>query len=203
METVNTRKQHYGFSIVEMLVAFALAGALLIALFGILFLIRENQFTAINSYFKAEDANAAVSVFVRSVRKAMASETGAYFLSTAGTQEITFYSDIDADNRIERVRYFLNGTVFKQGIIEPTGIPVTYPVENEILKTISDNVRNGTTPVFTYYNASWPEDTTNNPLPQPVNVSDIQLIKIYLKLNTVEESSKDYILESYARIRMK
>ena len=83
------------------------------------------------------------------------------------------------------------------------GYPVTYPLANEKVFVITDKVRNGITPVFTYYNGEWPEDTVNNPLPSPVRLSDTKLMRIYLRLNArANEPEKDYILESYVQVRM-
>jgi hypothetical protein len=114
-----------------------------------------------------------------------------------------FYTDIDFDDVSERVRYYLDNTTLYRGITEPTEPPVTYPSEDEKIKKLTDIVRNLSTPVFTYYNDDWPNDTTNNPLTLPTEISSIKTVGIYLRTNPVaNEPDKDYVMESYVSVRM-
>ena len=192
-----------GFTLIEILIALVITGLMGAALLGLQFIISQNQIVAWQSYISVDEANTNVTSLVREVRTAKESENGAYPMALANDQEIIFYSDYDFDGETERIRYYLNGTQFSKGVIEPTGQPATYPSGNEIVKMLSDNVRNGTSPVFYYYNGDWPADTVNNPLSTPANLSEIKLVRISVKLNTdPDDPVSDYILESYSQLRV-
>jgi len=192
-----------GFTLVEVLVGGFLLLGLGIAIVGLNYIISQNQVLVWRNYLNVEGANANVSSLVRELRNARPGDNGAYPLERAYDQEIVFYSDLDFDKQSERVRYYLSGTSFYKGVTEPVGYPITYPQANEKLVKLSDNVRNGSTPIFYYYNGNWPGDTQHNPLAIPVRLSDTKLMRVYMRLNTeANEPDKDYILESYTQIRM-
>lgn len=192
-----------GFTLVEILIALVITGMMGAALLGLQFIISQNQIVAWQSYISVDEANVNVTNLVREIRTAKEGDNGAYPFASANNQEIIFYSDYDFDGVTERIRYFLNGTQFSKGVIEPTGQPATYPSGSEIVKLLSGNVRNGTDPVFYYYNGDWPADTVNNPLSTPANLSEIKLVRVLLKLNTNPNDTKnDYVLESYSQVRV-
>lgn len=201
---MNQRKlQQNGLTLIELLIVIALIGILGLAILGLQYIIGQNQIVAWDSFLSVSEANTSISLLTRELRTARDGENGSYALASGGDTELIFYSDIDFDGTVERVRYFHSGSEFSKGTIEPQGFPITYPQEEEKVKVLSDNVRNGDTPVFSYYNGDWPEDTDNNPLSTPATPSDVKLIKIYLKLGTRrDDSDKVYELESFAQLRM-
>lgn len=147
-------------------------------------------------------AQKGIDTMVKEIREAKTGDNGAYALVYAGDQEFIFYSDINEDSATERVRYFLQGTDFIKGVIEPTGDPISYPIENEATTTISQYVQNSTDPIFYYYNGDWPGDTKNNPLPTPSRLVETKLMRVYLKINVHPEvQPADFELESYSQIR--
>jgi putative endonuclease len=192
-----------GFTLIEILVAIVVASIIGAGILGLQYILGQNQLVVWRNYLSVDEANTSVTTLVREIRTARVSENGAYLLERAEDQQIIFYSDIDFDGETEKVRYFLNGTQFIKEVIEPTGEPSTYPEANKKVKVLTDNVRNGETPIFYYYNGDWPEDSANNPLTTPANTSDTKLIRVFLRLNTKDaEPEKDYVLESYTQIRM-
>lgn len=89
----------------------------------------------------------------------------------------------------------------KKGIIEPTGSPVQYPLEQEKITILSSYVRNSP-PIFTYYNGDWPEDTINNPLPTPARLQETKLMQVYLVINVnPNRPPQDFELESFVQLR--
>ncbi len=199
----NIKHTSQGFTIVELMVAMVIISALLFSIAVLTDSVRKNQQQTWENYIKVDEANTAVRTFTRELRTARDGNNGAYLLAEAGDNQISFYSDIDFDGQTEKVRYYLSGTEFYKGTIEPTGYPVTYPSANEIVKLISANIRNGSQPPFYYFNSDWPKDTINNPLIPKKRISDTRLVRIYLRLNTQEnQPEKDYVLENYVQIRM-
>ena len=81
----------------------------------------------------------------------------------------------------ERVRYFLDNQTFKKGVVEPTGQPYTYNLSAEQLRIVADNVINGTSSVFSFYDNSY--TGTSSALSLPTDISKIKLIKINLGLD--------------------
>jgi hypothetical protein len=146
-------------------------------------------------------ARKSIDIMVKEIRKASPAENGSYPIDYASDQSLIFYSDIDADGLFERVRYFLDGTELKKGVIKPTGFPAQY-IAFENISTIAKYVRNGPTPTFYYYNSGYPTDTTHNPLSTPAAVNQVRLIRIFIKINVdITKAPVDYILISNAQIR--
>lgn len=200
-----SRKIHKekGFTLIELLIGMALTSIIALGLLGLQYILTRSQIVSFKSYVNVDDANKAVTSLVREIRNIRPGENAAYPLERAQDQELIFYSDIDFDGQSERVRYTLTGTQLIKGIIEPTGFPATYPAASEKTRVMTSNVRNGSEPIFYYYNGDWPSDTTNNPLDTPVRLSDTKLMKVYLKLNKDEnDPTNDFILESYVQLRM-
>jgi len=196
-------KLEKGFTLIEVLVASVVIVALGMAILGLQYVLGQSQVFIWKSSVDVDQANFSMQTLVREIRTARPSDSGAYSLELVSDQEIIFYSDIDFDGKNERVRYFLDGTVLSKGVIEPVGFPPTYPAEDEKVKVLSENIRNGEEPIFFYYNGNWPADIENNPLPSGNRLSDTRSIGFLLKLNAdSNQPDKDYILESYVQIRM-
>ena len=144
-----------------------------------------------------------IEMMVKEIREAKYGDDGSYPIEEAGDFQFIFYSDIDKDLSTERVRYFLDGTDFKKGVIEPTGDPPQYVFADENVTVLSSNIRNAVPgPIFTYYNGDWPNDTLNNPLPTLTRLTETKLMHVYLKVNiNPNRPPDDFELESDAQIR--
>lgn len=191
-----------GFTLIEVLIVSVLMVTVGVGILGLQHIMTTNQILVLRTYLNVDQANANVSTIVKEIRNARASDNGSYPIEAASAQDLVIYSDIDFDNDAERVRYFLNGNDLNRGIIEPVGFPATYPSGNEQITIVTSDVQNGALPVFTYYNGGWPQDTGNNPLAEPVVLSDIKLVRVHLILNTDDVDAQAYELESFAAIRM-
>lgn len=192
-----------GLTLIELLVAMVLIVILATAVLGLQYILGQNRKIAIDNYYNVDRANVNMNAIVREIRTARLSENGSYPIESAGDNQIVFFSDLDFDGQAERVRYTLSDNVLEKGVTEPTGAPAIYPPANEKVASVADIVRNQENPMFTYYNGDWPNDTVNNPLSTPPSLSEIKLVKVYLRLNVEDsEPGNDYILESFAGIRM-
>lgn len=167
-----------GFSLVETLVAVAIL-FLIIAAMGAF----QADVFSLNSVIQSglsreNDARKIIRPMVDEVRSASESNLGSYPLATTASSTFTFYSDIDDDNLKERVRYFLEGTDFKKGIIHPSGVPLTYDENDEFIIEVVHDVIN--TDIFSYYNSSYDGTASSSPLAQPVVPSEVRLISVEL-----------------------
>src|SRR3972149_5967786 len=124
----NRNLPQYGFTLIEVLVSAAILVILAAGFLGLQFIMSQNQVTAWRNYLAIEAANLSLSNLSRELRDARQRGPGGYPLEVPNDQEIIFYSDIDYNGDIERVRYTLSGTNLTKGVIEPVGEPATYPV---------------------------------------------------------------------------
>ena len=155
------------------------------------------QIAAIN------EARRGIEIMVKEIREAKTGDDGSYPLVQAGDLQFIFYSDIDLDAVTERVRYFLDGSNLKKGVIKSSGDPPIYDLSGETISILSQYVRNAaSSPIFTYYNGDWPADTINNPLPTLTRLSETKLMHVYLKINVDPNRPPDnFELESDTQIR--
>ena len=105
---------------------------------------------------QVDEARRGVDRMVHDLREVAYADDGSYPIASMSTSSVTFYSDFDRDASAEKVRYYLQGTVLRRGVINATGTPPTYSSANEQVTVVSLYVRNSlqSLPVFRYYNAS-------------------------------------------------
>lgn len=197
------RKEKKGFTLIEVLVAVVILSLLGGALLSLQHIIGKNQTMVLKNYRSIDEANRHVAVFIREVRGARSGENAAYALDTVNDNEIVFYSDIDFNGEVEKVRYAVDSSRLIKGVIKPIGYPAIYPADQEEIVILTYNVRNQDEPAFTYYNGDWPEDIQNNPLPPAQRLSGTRTVGIYIRINPHPDNPEgDYVLESYGQIRM-
>lgn len=132
------------------------------------------------------------------------SDAGAYPIESSDDFSFIFYSDVDNDSATEKVHYYLENSLIKRGVSDPSGTPPSYPAEDEAVTTIAEYVVNDLSqPLFYYFNTDYPTDQTNNPLATPVSpVADIRLVKADVYVNLDPFRAPDNIrLESYVMLR--
>ena len=190
-----------GFTLIEILIVTFISGTLTVLAYDF---IRESLFmqTYISEQSTAiSEARRGVEEFTTELRETTTADSGAYGLENTEVDDIVFYSDIDKDIGIEKVHYYLDGTNLIKGIIESEGNPPEYSAEEET-SIISSYIVNDDEPIFTFYDQNYPVDQIDNPLVDPVDVSDVTLVKIHLDVNVTPEHVPDtYTLESYVQIR--
>ncbi|MFN3301734.1 MAG: type II secretion system protein [Patescibacteria group bacterium] len=153
----------------------------ILALLSVIILGWQSDIFSLNTLFSKrlstqEEIRKTIKNFIAEVRSAQPSSLGSYPIEEAKKDSFIFYSNIDSDNLIERIRYFLDGKILKKGIIKPTGQPLRYDPNNEIITEVTHNLINPNNEIFHYYDENY--DGTGNPLPQPVDILAIRLVKI-------------------------
>jgi len=183
-----------GFTLIEMLITIAIFTVALGATVGlILGLYRAHDYTFQQALAISEAKNG-VETMVKEIREARPADDGSYIIELAQDYEFIFYSDIDKDEATERVRYFIDATDFKKGVIEPSGQPAQY-TGPETIFILSKYVRNSP-PIFRYYNGDLQE------LPAPARLSETKLMEVYLVVNVdPNRPPTDFILENYVQLR--
>lgn len=173
----NIVKEHgRGFSIVEVLVTLLIGSFVVLAvtaLLGDIFSFNRTISEGLNAQYEVKKA---FKIMTREIRTAAPASTGAYAIETAATSTFTFYSNVDEDTERERIRYFLDGAILKRGVLDPSGNPLAYDSNNEVVSEIVHGVTNGTSSVFSYYDGTY--DGTSAALSEPIVVTDVTLAKI-------------------------
>lgn len=192
-----------GFTILEMMVVVAIftVSAIIVTEY-IIQGYKANQFT-LELSDAIEHARRGIDTMEKELREANYSDNGDYPIIEAESQSITFYSDLDSDKSVEKLRYYLDGTNLIKGVTQPSGSqPVQYLASDEATTTISQYVRNASDPVFYYYNGDYPADTTNNPLTTPALVNEVKLIRMFLNINiNPAKAPDDFNLEVFVQLR--
>ena len=197
------QKKCGGFTIVEMLVTisvFAVASGMICS--AIVFFYRTNAYTlqqssAINS------ARKGIEIAVEDIREATYSDEGIYPVYGINPTSFYCYSDIDGDDSVERIRFYLTGTASTTFIKEVTnsgGDPPSYdgPEATTTIKIISENVRNNdlAVKIFTYYDNTGSEITDYN------KVLDVSFVEIKLIVNVnPNRAPSDFELRSSTALR--
>ncbi len=176
----NSFKKNNGFTLLEILITMVIFTAIM----GVVTMFARDLFYY-NSMFSSgltsyDEARKVLQPISSEIRSASPSSLGSYPIETAGITAFTFFSDINSDGLKERIRYFLSGTTLMKGVIVPLGSPLQYLSNTEVLTEIVHNVRNGSTPIFTYYDSSYNGSTS--PLSQPVSILSVRLVMITLIL---------------------
>jgi len=196
---VNTK----GFTLIELLIVIVVITLLGGMVLSLQYIISRSQTSAWSNFLNVDASSSAVTGLTRELRNAKSGDNGSYPLVTANDQEIIFFSDYDFDGKTERIRYTLSGTNLIRGVIEPTDPPITYPTASEIVSTLTSYVRNGTAPVFYYYNSDYPQVTSGNPIPQALRISNTRLVRIILTVNTKDNDPRgNYTVEDNAMLRI-
>ena len=172
----NIHHSKSGFTIIEILVSIFILTLIGLAVSSFAKdIFSLNRITS-ESLTAQNEARRALKTMSAEIRTASPSSLGAYALAQSATSSFTFYSNIDGDSFKERVRYFLDGTTLKKGVIKPIGTPLTYSPANEVISELIPGVANATTSIFSYYDKNY--DGTAQALIEPIDIATVRLVKI-------------------------
>lgn len=177
----NIHNSKSGFTIIEILVSIFILTLIGLAVSSFAKdIFSLNRITS-DSLTAQDEARRALKTMSAEIRTASPSSLGAYALAQTATSSFTFYSNIDDDSLKERVRYFLDGTTLKKGIIKPSGTPLTYNPANEVVSELTHGVANATTSIFSYYDKNY--DGTTQALIEPIDIATVRLVKITIVID--------------------
>jgi type II secretory pathway pseudopilin PulG len=169
-----------GFSIVETLMV---VGILLIV--GLAIYSFQKDILSLNSMMRGgleaeREANKVVKVMASEIRRASNGADGSYPIISAGPKELVFFADIDADNAIEKVRYYVSGGMLKKGVTKPLSVNPYYVGQPETSITLINFLLDPNADIFYYYDSSY--DGTTAPL-NPIQIDKIRLVKVSLTID--------------------
>jgi len=189
-----------GYSLLEVVIAVAIL-TLIIGAVGIfqsdIFSLNRLIQVGLNNQYEAKNI---IRPFTSEVREAASSAQGSYALAETGTTSFVFYSDINNDLKIERVRYFLDGNTFKKGVIEPNGDSFVYDQNTEQITQSVHNVVSDD--IFEYFDSSYDGTASTSALTFPVNPADVRLVKVRLQIyNDSNKEAESMLVETQVSIR--
>ncbi len=204
------KKTYKGVTFVEMIVTIAITSIVMIG--TSLFFVR--MWTTHHFVFKSGIASfiasRAVEDAINTMRKAQQAQNGAFPIVIANDHEFEFYADIDNDSVVEKVKYFVEDSIFKREVVEPgDDMPPIYN-GNTIVQDIAKNVRNDIVSgesIFEYYGINGKiykhEDIKNKTLTMPIIPADIRMVKIVLYINPepIFRSPDNIKIQSFAVVR--
>lgn len=144
-----------GFTLVEMIVVIFITGIVGIAINSMV-----ANFYKTNAYLLEEtkaidSAHRGLSTSFIDLREASYGDDGSYPIKSVSTSSITFFSDVDNDGVVEKIRLYLSNGSFYRGVTESTSTPPTYVGQPESTTTIANYVRNSSsTPIFKFYDVN-------------------------------------------------
>jgi prepilin-type N-terminal cleavage/methylation domain-containing protein len=192
------RSQKKGFTIIESIITIVIFAVAMGAVMGFIIYFYKTNTYEIQQSFAINSARKGIETMVKELREATYSDLGSYPIVEAKDYSFIFYSDIDKDEKIEKIRYFLEGIYLKRGEIEATGDPLKYQDADEVVKVLSDNIRNGEQDkkIFTYF------DKNGNEISDLDIVTGINLIKVNLIVNVEpNRAPSEFTLRSSAQFR--
>jgi len=199
------KKKQRGFTFIETLVVLGIFIFALTAVNGFMIYAYRAKGFSLAQALAIDSARNGVNKLTKELREAIQSDSGTYLLASGDDFEIIFYSDIDKDDQVKRVRYFLEEEKLKKGMIKPSGNPVDYSGPEEI-KIISDYVKNtSSTPLFYFYDQTHAGKETDLPLATPVPgdiLDEITLIGIKMAVDVNPERAPG-VLEIESKVQLR
>jgi prepilin-type N-terminal cleavage/methylation domain-containing protein len=184
-----------GFSLAEFIVSVAILSLLTYTFSTFqrdVFSLSTNLQSSLNAQLEARHL---IKTMISELRKVAPSANGSYPIELASSTGITFYSDINDNGSVERVRYYLHNKTIRKGVIAPTGNPPVYNSGNEVTTTLLNYVlASSTLPIFQYYTSNY--SGTTSPISMPPNISTIRLVKITVIIDTDPNRSPTPIIST-------
>ncbi|MDB5195123.1 MAG: hypothetical protein JWO84_307 [Parcubacteria group bacterium] len=169
------------FTLIEVIVLIAVTGLLGLTINTLIVNFYRSNAYLIQETSAIDSAHRGLRVSFEDLREASYGDDGSYPIKSAATSTITFFSDVDNDGSVERIRLYLtNGTLYR-GVTDSISAPPSYTGQPEATTTIATYVRNSsTTPLFRYYDSDGSElsTTTAIDISQIASVSTTVLVDI-------------------------
>jgi prepilin-type N-terminal cleavage/methylation domain-containing protein len=173
------KKNQNGFTLIETLIVIAIFTIVIGALVSSVSFFYRSNTHALEQSFAINSARIGIEKMVKDVREAAFSDEGTYPVISMATSSFSFYSDIDEDIFVEKVRYFIDGTDLKKGVTNSSGDPLSYDGDNEVVSLVSDNVRNNFESVmlFSYF------DYSGDLITNLASTTDLRFVTVELVVN--------------------
>lgn len=189
-----------GYTLMEIMVTMGIILVILIPLTRLQINVLQYGTFFQNTNALQDEARRALQKLTAELRSMAVSGTGAYPIAESAPTALSFYRDADQDGLTERIRYYLEGTDLKKGVIIPSGNPLTYQAVNEKKSVVVHGVYNfADEPIFQYYDHDY--DGTSAALGQPIDVTAVRLIKLNLLIGAGDKTQDRMTLTTQVSLR--
>ncbi len=165
-----------GFTLIEIVVSMAITVVIAILLVRLARDTTDSTLRFNNQLVTQQQIEQTLQLIVPEIRSISQGIDGSYPIAAAASSSFQFFSDVDRDGKLDKVRYFMNGNILQKGIIKPAGSPASYPTSTEIISDLVSGIVSGTQ-VFSYYGSA-ATSSGSTPLPSPINVLSIKTVKV-------------------------
>ena len=166
------------FTLVETIIVVSILGVAGIALSTMIaFFYRSNAYL-LEQTTAVDSANRGLEFAYKDIREASYGEDGSYPVAVAATSSVTFYSDVDGDGPVEKVRLYRTNDTFYRGVTNAAGNPPSYASQPETTSVISTYVKNDNgTPLLHYYNGAGTELTGT------IDIAEVRSVRVQLNVD--------------------
>ena len=185
------------FTLIETVVVIGVLAVVGVAISGMIAYIYKTNTFLFQQSAATDSARRGIEYALENIREASYGADGSYPIANAATSTVTFYADVDNDNVVEEIRYYLsNGTLYR-GVTNPAGSPPSYAGQPEASTIVANYVQNGTsTPIFNYY------DDTGAQLSTPADVSQVASVSVVIGVDVdIRRAPVTFTLIGSATIR--
>lgn len=180
------RNRRSGFTLLEVIVAIAVSASIVViaARFNTII---QSLSGLINYQLQAQqDVELAFQGAITDIRSTGPSASGAYAIESAASSSFIFFSDVNRNGVMDRVRYFLSTSTLNRGIVAPTGSPLTYTTSTEVITPVIYNViisKSG----FQYFNSSY--TGSQSAMTSTIDVSPIRSVRFTVTADVATSSA--------------
>ncbi len=193
METNNQ-----GSTLLEVIIYVTVFGIIIIGISNAVLSVYKTRVFVYEQIQSGAESRRGLSLLVENIREASYGDNGAYPIENISDYSFTFYSDIDNDNKVEKIRYFVEDGVLKRGVTKSSGIPPVYDSNNETVSNVSLYVQNvdQNIPLFTFY------DDSGNQIDSNLDLIDIRYVVIHMATDlNPNRQPEQYIFKTTATLR--
>ena len=199
-----------GFTLIETLVVIFVFSVVIMMTGNFIVMGYRTQSYTYQQAIAINEARKGIEVMIKEIREAQTGENGAHIIEDAQEKEFVFYSDIDNDDRVEKIKYFIDddNNEFKKMVFEPNDwtfydlentavVEIFYPSAPSKEITMCQYLVDSPPSVFAYFDANGEEL-----LELPAIKKYTKTIKVRLLINVNPNRSPDaFELSSEASLR--
>ncbi len=176
------------FSAMEIVVYIGIFSLVMGTVSALILNIYKTHYFSLSQSEAIDSARRALSVMLSAVREASFADNGAYPVEHMSPNEFIFYSDVDNDGKVERVRLFIENHSLKMGVINSSGSPASYSSTDEQIKTVASGVRNSdySVDLFTY------KDAESNIITDLSKLLDLKLLDVRILIDSDPNRPPEY-----------
>jgi len=171
----------WGFTLIEILIVLTVIGGLISLVSYFAIDISTLQLFIGESLLVDQEIEIGFKIMGPEIRSIGPANNGSYMIEATSSSSFSFYSDVDNDGLFDKVRYFLDGGVFKRGVVRPSGNSIVYSQATEKITEMVHGVISSN--IFSYFSKDY-NDSSRSSLEVPVDVSAIRVVGVKLRVDS-------------------